>query len=115
MKNISLDDIKNFRIEYRKDKNNKIIENAITNNGVNEVALNREILNESKRLMTMHRWDLARMYLSFVGWVILGISFSTGIILALVLIIGLKLSIINSFPISNWGWNIKLLFSFISL
>ena len=43
----------------------------------------KEILNESKRLMTNHRWDFLKMNLSFVGWFILGTIFSVAIILAL--------------------------------
>ena len=43
----------------------------------------KEILNESKRLMTNHRWDFLKLNLSFVGWFILSTIFSVGIILAL--------------------------------
>lgn len=43
----------------------------------------KEILNESKRLMTNHRWDFLKLNLSFTGWFLLGTAFSAGIILAL--------------------------------
>lgn len=46
----------------------------------------KEILKESQRLMTNHRWDFLRMNLSFTGWFILGLIFSVGIILLLLFV-----------------------------
>lgn len=53
MKNISINDIKEFKKKYISNKKNKIIENAITNNGINEVALNRCILNENRMVFSI--------------------------------------------------------------
>ena len=43
----------------------------------------KEVLKESERLMKNHRWDFIKMYLTFAGWFILGILFTTAIILSL--------------------------------
>lgn len=43
----------------------------------------KEILNESKRLMKNHRWDFIKLNLSFIGWQVLGMTFSIGLILCL--------------------------------
>ena len=77
MKNISLKDIKKFREEYGKDKNNKIIENAITNNGVNEVALNRNILNENKMVFSIELPESKHMNQKKSGrcWCFAGLNF----------------------------------------
>lgn len=48
------------------------------------------ILNESKRLMTKHRWDFIKLNLSFSGWFILGTLFSVTIILALYFFAGIN-------------------------
>ncbi len=53
MKQIKLEDIKSFRKTYSKNKYNKIIENAIINNGVNEVALNMDVMNENQMVFNI--------------------------------------------------------------
>ena len=61
MRTIELVDIKEFRKKYNKDKTNKLIENAITNNGVNEVALNRDIINENQMVFSIELPESKRM------------------------------------------------------
>lgn len=48
MTNIKLEDIKKFSKEYNSNPINKIIENAITNNGLEKTCLNRKILIENQ-------------------------------------------------------------------
>ncbi len=38
---------------YKKDKSNKIIENAIKNVGINKVCLNNEIVNKTKNIFNI--------------------------------------------------------------
>lgn len=45
----------------------------------NNTLSSKEILLESKRLMTKHRWDFFRLILSFAGWFILSILFIVGL------------------------------------
>ncbi len=47
MKSITLDNIKKFDENYRSDSNNKIIENAIKNVGINDFCLNGDVVNSS--------------------------------------------------------------------
>ena len=53
MKEIKIKDIKEFNKKYKKNKMNKVIENAITNNGVKEVTLNQEVLNDNKMIFNI--------------------------------------------------------------
>ena len=45
---ISLEQIKNFREIYNSNRTNKIIENAITKNGLENVCINRDIIIENQ-------------------------------------------------------------------
>lgn len=47
MKNISINKIKEFDKDYNSNKNNKIIENAIKNVGINKVCLNNDVVNNT--------------------------------------------------------------------
>lgn len=47
MKNLNSELLNKFDNLYKKDKNNKIIENAIKNVGINKVCLNNEIVNKT--------------------------------------------------------------------
>ena len=46
-KNINLDNIKKFDEVYKSDSNNKIIENAIKNVGINKFCLNNDVINKT--------------------------------------------------------------------
>ena len=45
---ISLEQIKKFRKIYNSDKTNKIIENAITKNGLENACINRDVIIENQ-------------------------------------------------------------------
>lgn len=45
---ISLEQINKFREIYNSDKMNKVIENSITNNGLENACINRDIINENQ-------------------------------------------------------------------
>lgn len=47
MKSVSINKIKEFDKNYKSDKNNKVIENAIKNVGINKVCLNNDIINQT--------------------------------------------------------------------
>lgn len=53
MESIKLEDIKNFSKRYNSNPVNKIIENAITNNGLEKACLNREILSENQPIFNI--------------------------------------------------------------
>ena len=44
---ISMEQIKKFRKNYNSDKTNKIIENVITKNGLENACINRDIIIEN--------------------------------------------------------------------
>ena len=50
---ISLEQINKFRKIYNSDKNNKIIENAITNNGLENACINRDIIIENQPIFNV--------------------------------------------------------------
>lgn len=50
---ISLEQIKKFRESYNLDKTNKIIENAITNNGLENACINRDIITENQPIFNI--------------------------------------------------------------
>ncbi len=58
--NISLKDIKEFSKEYNNNPINKIIENAITANGLEEVCLNRDIVEENQFVFNIELPDSKR-------------------------------------------------------
>lgn len=53
MKNISLENITRFDKVYKLDKNNKIIEDAIKNVGINKVCLNNDVLNKTYNIFNI--------------------------------------------------------------
>lgn len=77
MKKITIDDIKEFKKKYNSDKTNKIIELAITNNGVNQVALDRNILAENKMVFSIELPESKRMNQKKSGrcWCFAGLNF----------------------------------------
>lgn len=50
---ISLEQIKEFSKIYNADKTNKIIENAITKNGLENTCINRDIIIENKPIFNI--------------------------------------------------------------
>lgn len=50
---ITLEQIKNFSKVYNQDKTNKIIENAITNNGIEKSCINRSIIIENQPIFNI--------------------------------------------------------------
>lgn len=58
--NISLKDIKEFSKEYNNNPINKIIENAITANGLEEACLNRDIVEENQFVFNIELPDSKR-------------------------------------------------------
>lgn len=46
MQDLTIENINNFKNNYLKDKNNKIIENGIKNIGIEKFCLDRDILTE---------------------------------------------------------------------
>ena len=77
MKNIKLSDIKKFKKEYEQDLNNKLLEMAITNNGINEVALNTSIISENKMLFNIELPESTRTNQKDSGrcWCYAGLNF----------------------------------------
>ena len=53
MKSITLDNIKKFDENYRSYSNNKIIENAIKNVGINDFCLNSDVVNSSYNVVNI--------------------------------------------------------------
>lgn len=53
MKDLRLENIESYKKSYNKDKNNKIIENAITKNGINKVCLNHEVVKMSRNIFNI--------------------------------------------------------------
>ena len=50
---ISLEQIKNFKEIYNSDKTNKIIENAITKNGLEDACINRDVIIENQSVFNI--------------------------------------------------------------
>ena len=57
---ISLEQIKKFREIYNSDKANKIIENAITKNGLENACINRDIIIENQPVFNIELLDSKR-------------------------------------------------------
>ena len=55
----------------------------------------KQILNESKRLSTNHRWDIFKLIFSFAGWYTLAFIFDVAIILLMYFILGLNTNLIQ--------------------
>ncbi|MBP3707011.1 MAG: hypothetical protein J6J36_00135 [Clostridia bacterium] len=53
MKHISLEQINNFKNMYDKNPTNKIIENAITHNGIQSVCLNEDVVKKAKNVFNI--------------------------------------------------------------
>lgn len=53
MKEVTLEQIKKYSKKYNKDSKNKIIENAIYNNGINEVCLNHNIIMKNQMIFNI--------------------------------------------------------------
>lgn len=53
MKDIKFEMLTKFNEEYKSDKNNKIIENAIKNVGINRVCLNNDIINKTRNIFNI--------------------------------------------------------------
>ena len=51
---ISIEQIKRFREIYNENKTNKIIENAITKNGLENACINRDIIIENQQIGRAH-------------------------------------------------------------
>lgn len=53
MQDLTIENINNFKNNYLKDKNNKIIENGIKNIGIEKFCLDRDIVNKTSRLFNI--------------------------------------------------------------
>ncbi len=53
MKYISLEQINDFKNAYDSNPTNKIIENAITNNGIQPVCLNQDAISKAKNVFNI--------------------------------------------------------------
>lgn len=53
MKSINLENIKKFDEAYKLDKNNKLIENAIKNVGINKFCLNNDVINKTYNIFNI--------------------------------------------------------------
>lgn len=53
MKEISLKQVEKFHKNYQKDKYNKIIENAVVNNGIDAVCLDNQIIRENSDIFNI--------------------------------------------------------------
>lgn len=61
MTHIDLEDIKKFSKKYNSNPNNKIIENAIINNGLEKTCLNRQILIENQPIYNIELPESKRL------------------------------------------------------
>ena len=73
---ISLEQISKFNEEYNKDKNNKIIENSITKNGLENTCIDRQIIMENQSIFNIElpeskRYDQKD---SYKCWIYAGIN-----------------------------------------
>lgn len=76
-KQIELEQIRNFSKVYNQDKTNKIIENAITNNGIEKVCINRNVIIENQPIFNIElpeskRYDQQE---SWRCWIYGGLNF----------------------------------------
>ena len=73
---ISLEDIKEFSKEYNSNPTNKIIENAITTNGLEEACLNRDVIAENQFVFNIELPDSKRYHQkdSWKCWIYAGIN-----------------------------------------
>lgn len=74
--NINLEDIKRFSKSYHNNPTNKIIENAITNNGLEKACLNRDILRENQPIFNIELPESKRLDQedSYKCWIYGGIN-----------------------------------------
>ena len=77
MKSITLDNIKKYDKKYRSDSNNKIIENAIKNVGIDEFCLNADVVSSTYNIFNIEL-PKSKIYDqgdSFRCWAFAGINF----------------------------------------
>ena len=76
MTDITLEDIKDFSKKYNNNSVNKIIENAITNNGLENTMLNREIIIENQPVFNIELPESTRYDQkdSYKCWIYAGIN-----------------------------------------
>ena len=55
---ISLEQIKKFKEVYDSDKMNKVIENAITKNGVEKACISRDVIIENQPVFNIYSYNL---------------------------------------------------------
>lgn len=74
--NIKIEDIKKFSEEYNKNPVNKMIENTITNNGLEKACLNRNILIENQPVFNIELPESKRLdqEASCKCWIYAGIN-----------------------------------------
>lgn len=73
---ISLEQIKEFSKIYNADKTNKIIENAITKNGLENTCINRDIIIENKPIFNIELPESKRYHQkdSWRCWIFAGLN-----------------------------------------
>lgn len=76
MTDITLEDIKDFSKKYNNNSVNKIIENAITNNGLENTMLNREIIIENQPVFNIELPESTRydQKASYKCWIYAGFN-----------------------------------------
>ena len=75
-KQISLEQISTFSKEYNKNRNNKIIENAITQNGLENTCIDRQIIMENQPIFNIELPECKRFDQkdSYKCWIYAGIN-----------------------------------------
>ena len=76
MTDITLEDIKDFSKKYNNNSVNKIIENAITNNGLENTMLNREVIIENQPVFNIELPESTRydQKASYKCWIYAGFN-----------------------------------------